>query len=234
MSATRYLKIPNVMTAITALVNTGIHVADKSSKRASKVNVKSPPKSSSNNSKTTGGSKRRRLTMRLNRSLTRYKMTGGAKEYTFDIGFGIQCKLIMHRPHHVPFGRTDYMYELKCNDEHFIQNQTVNDIKSSLIIPEYHLSKVIDKINNIIDNNDNKKDESEIVGLTKLRDVLKKKYSEIKRDKKDRISRAISYTPPKSHNTPSPDPKPLAVIPEGGSKRRRSVRRNRNTRRLRR
>ena len=164
-------------------------------------------------------------------------MTGGAKEYTFDIGFGIQCKLIMHRPHQN--GRTDYIYDLKCNDEHVIQNQTVNDIKVKSNIPEYHLSKVIDEINNIIDNN--VKDESEIVGLTKLRDVLKRKYSEIKEDKKDRIRRVNSFTP-KSHNNPSPDPKPFAVIPEnselgGGSKRRRSVRRKckrGTTRRLRR
>jgi hypothetical protein len=216
MSATRYLKIPNVMTA---------------------VNVKSP-KSSSNNSKTTGGrggSKRRRLTMRLNRSPTRYKMTGGAKEYTFDIGFGIQCKLIMHRPHQ--FGRTDYIYDLKCNDEHVIQNQTVNDIKVKSNIPEYHLSKVIDEINNIIDNNE---DESEIVGWTKLRDVLKKKYSEIKDERKHRIRRSTSFTP-KRHNTPSLVPKPFPHIPEdkelgGGSKRRRSVRRRKckrgTTRRL--
>lgn len=250
MSA-RFLKIPNAMTAITALVNTGIHVADKASKRASKVNVKSPPKSSPNNS----------------------KMTGGSNTYQFSIETGkdvLACTLIIRRPHED--WQTEYEYKMTIGDTIF-DFQTPNAINLAIknSMGSTIIQQIIAKISSLITQNEDsvrsskskwwsrtgktQRDQEHFKGLLHLYNVLYANNlpdthsydSPLTNLRESRSAKArIKNWRPKFKIIPGDDLehvswlrpyKSTMVKGKGGSKRRHSVRRNRkrfSTRRLRR
>jgi hypothetical protein len=181
-------------------------------------------------SKPKGGSKHRR-SVRRNRSPNK-TMKGGSNSYNFTIGDHgdkYTCILVIQRPHN--FGRNIYLYNLSITDdknEIFKSEspQSADRLASSLLLlknDHTRISQIISELARLIISEDGDSSNSRQTrqsehskGLALLHDTLFSKQLHADKNGKETHLRSIS---------------------EGGSKRRRSVRRNRKqvlTRRLRR
>ena len=172
------------------------------SSRNSPRSLKSKMKGGSNTSKTAkpnpkGGSKHSR-SVRRNRSLTKSKMTGGGKTYTFTTNNTVTgeihtCELIMQQPHMFMFGRKHYLYTLVIDRVTVVQSQTAKQFANSLSMSDNELSQFINNLNNITQAT---KDKAELLGLKKVITVLKMKHSQMideTKSKKQRASQVIPF-----------------------------------------